>query len=474
MKAACGVAAALAALTAAMTWPLGARLASSVPGSYGEPLQAMWAMGWVMNALTVAMRHPSTLGGFWNANIFFPEPRALAFSEPHIGQAVIALPIHWLSSNPILAYNWAFLASFVLSGLGTFLLVRSIVTGRPSDRSRRRSAFVAGVIAAVLAAFNPLRLHSDVSSLPLLSSQWIPFALWGVHRYLVTDSRRALALGSAALVGQSVSSFASMAGAAPFALLFVIVEAVRFRRWQLRVWLELWTAAAAVAVVTMQVMLPYLEVQRQLTGRLPSAVFSPSLTLFLAMAVGLAGAAIMSRWTRGGAAVVTGALIVYLGYLRAMPIPIDRPLDSADLASPAAILTPSDRLPAMYREVQGLSSDAVLLELPIGDRGYDLRYMFFAAAHGRRLVNGFGEVLPPGYVARHRVLANPLLDPERTVQALAVATHVIVHRAAWPDDRGAAIARQLAALGGALLAQDGDAVLYQMRATERVTRARHE
>ena len=94
MKAVWGVAAILAALTLVMTWPVGLRLSSSLPGEYRDPLHAMWAMGWVAHAITGGLEHPSTLAGFWDANIFFPEPRTLAFSEPFIGQAVIALPLY--------------------------------------------------------------------------------------------------------------------------------------------------------------------------------------------------------------------------------------------------------------------------------------------------------------------------------------------------------------------------------------------
>ena len=142
MKAACGVTAALAVLTLGMTWPLGARLTSSVPGDYGEPLLAIWSMGWVMRSLTAALAHPATLAGFWNANRFFPEPQALAFSEPFIGQSLLGLPLYWLSGNPILGYNVVFLAAWVLSGLGMFLLVRSLVARDATDcprAARRRS-----------------------------------------------------------------------------------------------------------------------------------------------------------------------------------------------------------------------------------------------------------------------------------------------------------------------------------------------
>ncbi len=134
---------------------------------------------------------------------------------------------------------------------------------------------------------------------------------------------------------------------------------------------------------------------------------------------------------------------------------------------PPAYLEPSPKAPPIYRAVESLPSDAVLVEFPFGIKTYELRYMFFSTIHGRRLMNGHGERLPPSYLARERVLTNPLLDPEQSVRALGGATHVIVHGRAWSDDTGVRIARWLESIGGQAVPTSGDALLYQMVAPER-------
>ena len=58
------------------------------------------------------------LSGFWNANIFYPEPLTLAYSEHLFAQAVQILPVYAITRNIILCYNLLFLSTFVLSGLG--------------------------------------------------------------------------------------------------------------------------------------------------------------------------------------------------------------------------------------------------------------------------------------------------------------------------------------------------------------------
>lgn len=568
MRLACGVTAALVALTIAMTWPLAAMMTSSLPGDYGDPLFVTWAMGWVSKSLTAALAQPSALAGFWNANIFDPERQTLAFSEHFLAQSVLVLPVYWLTGNVILAYNIAFFATFVLSGLGTFLLARGLVesvraTGRVErpERARRVEALVAGITAAVVVAFNQYRLVYEVAHLQVLSIHWLPFGLYGLHRYLVTDSRRALALGSLALVGLNLSSVYYMAYCAPFVVAFVLIELVRLGRWRDgRVWLELWAAAAGMVVIMLPFLLPYMEVhQRFGLVRSSQELVSYSATLdhyrvalpglvvpivlavmalgaggkprhyvlplallvlvvlsvwlslgpviqsggralawpglygvlhahvpgfgalrapsrfamlfffFLALLAGLGASRIAASAPRFARPIVALALIAYLWQVRPLALPIDQALPSPNLAEPPSYLTPSPTLPTIYREVQGLSSDAVLLELPFGDPWYELRYMFFAATHGRRLVNGYSGVFPPSYLARQRVLAKPLLDPERAALALTGATHVIVHRGAWPDASGTAIAQWLEALGARLLTGAGDALLYEIQTSERLT-----
>ena len=80
----------------------------------------------------------------------------------------------------MLVYNVAFLASFVLSGGGMYMLAREL-TGR------RDAALVAGVIYAC----QPFRaLH--LSHLQWLMTGWLPLSLWALHRYFISRRLRDL------------------------------------------------------------------------------------------------------------------------------------------------------------------------------------------------------------------------------------------------------------------------------------------
>ncbi|MEY4636325.1 MAG: hypothetical protein RJA55_2123 [Acidobacteriota bacterium] len=234
-----------------LTWPLAADLGSDVPGDLGDSLLNMWILAWGAEHLPQLVTGAVSWPQFWDGNIFHPAPLSLALSEHLFGQVVQILPIYWITGNIILCYNLLFLSTFVLSALGAYLLV-SDLTGD------RRAAFIAGLVYGFL----PYRIAS-VPHLQVLSSQWMPYALWGLNRFVTTNSHKALAGGTAALVMQNWSCGYYLLYFAPFAPLFVV-----HRMWALgalstvRTWLGLIAAAGSTLVLTLPFLLPYLEAQR--------------------------------------------------------------------------------------------------------------------------------------------------------------------------------------------------------------------
>ena len=197
-------------------------------------------------------------------------------------------------------------------------------------------------------------------------------------------------------------------------------------------------------------------------GRYASLVF-----LFLGIAAAVGVAAIESRSRRLAQIVAVGSLLVFLNYSVPSPIGLNQELPSAVLANPApAYLTPRNALPAIYQAVDSLRPTAILAELPFGDPWYDLRYMYFSALHRRQLLNGYSGLFPPSFLARQRVLARPLLDPEASARAIGGATHVIVHRQAWRDDTGARVSAWLEQFGARLIAEGDGAALYELPVRE--------
>jgi hypothetical protein len=94
-----------------LTLPLAQHPTRTLPSDLLDTLLTTWIISWDAESL----RHG--LHGVWNAPFYFPYPRTLAFSENLFGVAFPVAPVFWITGNPILTYNVAFLFSFTLEGL---------------------------------------------------------------------------------------------------------------------------------------------------------------------------------------------------------------------------------------------------------------------------------------------------------------------------------------------------------------------
>jgi hypothetical protein len=636
------VAAAYLVITIVMTWPLARGLARDVPSDLEDPLFVMWVLSWDAEQLRGILGGDlARITSFFDANIFYPAPLALAYSEHLFAQALQIFPVYLATDNPILCYNLLFLSTFVLSGLGAFLLVREI-TGSA------RAGFVAGL----LFAFAPYR-WSQMPHLQVMSSQWMPFALYGFRRYFVTGRPRPLAGAAAALTLQNLSCGYYLLYFTPLVVLYVLWEVAMRRQWQHgRVWVDLTVAALAVIVTTIPFLLPYKWVREsmQMSWHLQEVVrysadvysyftapdiiriwgdrlrvypkpeghlFPGAIPLLLAAAAGVSwvvssarshaaaparaprwllitiatvgwtyaavtAVAILTRrfdldlvvftiratnvtrllvppviaaialvwlspasrarmvaavrqpeaiyililvlawwlslgpsprvlgrpleiWSpyRGLIQVVPGfegvrvaarfAMIVtlalsVLGGLAVARLLRGRPGAIAVVAISAAFLvetavrpfplnrisplrnyvTPEPRAyrparaPAVYRELARLDSNAVVLEMPIGELDYDVRAVYYSTAHWRRLVNGYSGFFPPHYDRLLAVLPTATRGDEQAWDALERlgVTHVVVHEGAYLDDEGLRFADWLRRHGAVEIFRDGrDALL---------------
>ena len=109
--------------------------------------------------------------------LFYPYPKTLTYSENLLGIAVLTAPVQWLTGNPVLGYNVAFLFSYVLAGSGMYLLAVSITGNR-----------LAAVVSGVAFAFLPYRV-AQLPHLQMLMFGWMPIGLWALHRFFRSGSR---------------------------------------------------------------------------------------------------------------------------------------------------------------------------------------------------------------------------------------------------------------------------------------------
>ena len=252
-RAAWGAAGVYLLIAVVMTWPLAPGLARDVAWDLGDSLLNMWIIAWDAEQLRALAGDLSRVRTFFDANIFYPAPLTLAYSEHLFAQAVQIFPVHLATGNPILSYNLLFLSTFVLFGVGTFLLVRELT-------ANTAAAFLAGL----LFAFAPYRF-AQASHLQVLSVQWMPLVLYGFRRYFSTGRRAALAGAAAALVAQNLSCGYYLLYFAPLAGVYVLWELATRNLWRnRRTWMDLAVAAVAVLACTLPFLLPYLEVRNTL------------------------------------------------------------------------------------------------------------------------------------------------------------------------------------------------------------------
>jgi hypothetical protein len=286
-----------AALTIGLTWPLARGLTRDIAGDFGDPLLNCWILAW--DATHLFSR------GWWNANIFFPHPLALAYSEHLAGQAVQILPVYALTQNPILCYNLLFLSTFVLSGLGMFLFAREL----SGDRS---AAFVAGLAFA----FAPYRIAS-LPHLQVLSSAWMPFVLLGFRRYFAGGHARSLLGAAVAWLLQNLSCGYYLLFFAPVVVLYLVWEVTTRRLWtNARLLSALAVTVMVVACATLPFVWPYVELRGR--GFSPRSItetrrFSADVyAYFTADSNVRVWRTFMRGWPRGEGSLFPGVTIVVL------------------------------------------------------------------------------------------------------------------------------------------------------------------
>lgn len=163
----------LAALLAVVhSWPLATYPAGLSLNYNGDVMLNEWIVAWVQHQLP---RDPLHL---FSANIFYPAPDALAFSEPLIVPALMGSPVRALGGSPVLVHNLLLLTGLALTMLGAYALVRDWTGDH-----------LAALLAASAWAFNTQSL-TRLEHLQAQHAYGVPLALLAADRLLATGHLR--------------------------------------------------------------------------------------------------------------------------------------------------------------------------------------------------------------------------------------------------------------------------------------------
>ena len=148
-------------------------------------------------------------------------------------------------------------------------------------------------------------------------------------------------------------------------------------------------------------------------------------TLFLSVLGGLGALEIVRRCRRAGL-LLPAVGLVFLLESTAAPIVLNDVWREFNLKKPPGRVLVGSQAPAIYRAVQTLPVEAVLVEFPFGSSPYELRYMFYSTQHGRRLSNATAGRSPPAINdGRRSARSWAVIGPGRARQL--GATYAIVH-----------------------------------------------
>lgn len=157
------------AIAIALLAPLSLHPGSRLPDD-GDAPQGVWIVWWSANHLFD--------GRLLDANVYYPHPKGLLYSEPLLVQGLLARPLLALFGEPVLAVNLLTILTFAMSAFAFHLLARNMVG---SDRG--------AALGALVYAFSTYSL-SQLARLQLVSLQWLPLALLSLHRFVAGDRKR--------------------------------------------------------------------------------------------------------------------------------------------------------------------------------------------------------------------------------------------------------------------------------------------
>jgi len=348
----------------------------------------VWTLAWDHHALAT---HPAEV---LDANIFYPYPSTLLYSDHLLGLAVLLAPLRLVTANPVLIHNLVTVAAPALDALALYALALAL-TGEPA----------AALLGALLYGFAPLRFTIDCCQIQMLAAWWLPLLFLFARRALAHDSRRDGLLAGIVLALQGLTGIYLTAFVLPFLL---IAHLFWLRRFPLGTHRRGWTTLVLAELVAVALLVPiglaYRGVQESL-GVSRSVALNELLAL-------------RPEWLAQYLPVLSLGTLSVAGLLvrRGVPQPFGSERGLLAVITAGALLLamgPAIPLPAGWGEVKG--PYAMLFALP----GYDALRVPARMVHVGLLG---AALLAAGGVA---ALARRLPPPLRHVAAAVVAACVL-------------------------------------------------
>jgi hypothetical protein len=225
-----------AALTIGLTYPLAFKLDRVGRLNTGDGHFSLWNVSWVAHALTTA---PRTL---FDANIFYPHPDTLAYSESNILPGLIGSPVYLATQNPYATHNIVVLLAFLCGFLTSYALARYL-TGNTG----------AAIVCGIAFAYCPY-VFARMAHIQLLMTFGLPLALLMLHRLVDRPTLGRGAGLAAALIVQALSCAYYGIFAGLMVGLGVIYYSISRGLWRSG---RYWAVVTLAATLTIGLLLPF-------------------------------------------------------------------------------------------------------------------------------------------------------------------------------------------------------------------------
>ena len=247
-------------------YPCLSSMGSSLIGPPEDNMEHFWTMWWMRQVASEPQAHLS-----YSRFIYYPQGTWLLYHAYSFYNLFFSLPLAKIF-NPVAAYNVLVLHSFIVSGLGAFLLIRYLV----------KSSLVA-LIGGFIFAFNPSHCAHSLHHIGEMSIQFIPFFVLFFIKALKNNSRKDLIFACIFFLLSSLCSFYHFLFSAVFIVLGYGYLALKKKRIFLKTTL---VRSAIVIGFTTLVLSPWILKMAQIRGRYPGIETYEGVNIYVADLLG--------------------------------------------------------------------------------------------------------------------------------------------------------------------------------------------
>ncbi len=254
-------------LTIFISWPLVLNLDSAIFDFFiFDSLNIIWTINWNIHQI---FKDPFNL---FQANNFYPEKNALAYSENLLGISFLVLPIVKIFNNPVLAYNFSLFLSFILSGYGMFLLVYHLTKN-----------YSASILASLTYTFAPFKILRMLIHLNIVSGQWLPFVFLYLEKFFEEKNLKNIILFSLFFILQSLTSLHYFVFLLVSVFVFFIIKIFLNRQiLDKDFFKKIFISFFLIFIFLLPIFLPYFQIKEGSIGKAwEIAFYTPSLKDYL-------------------------------------------------------------------------------------------------------------------------------------------------------------------------------------------------